>query len=110
MQRQEWGGVSTKPSPHQCSFPEEQEPSGRLILAPCLICGISAVDALSLFAKRVAALEDRKSTRLNSSHMSISYAVFFLKKKKKTKNTTTTTRLQTNTCKANCSPTLTYQS
>src|SRR5207245_11705853 len=31
---------------------------------------------------------DRKSTRLNSSHGSISYAVFCLKKKKK-KNTTT---------------------
>src|SRR5438309_8459612 len=29
-------------------------------------------------------LEDRKSTRLNSSHSSISYAVFCLKKKKKT--------------------------
>src|SRR5690242_21528467 len=29
---------------------------------------------------------DRKSTRLNSSHMSISYAVFCLKKKKKNKN------------------------
>src|SRR5690242_20921846 len=29
---------------------------------------------------------DRKSTRLNSSHMSISYAVFCLKKKKKTNN------------------------
>src|SRR4051812_24379300 len=29
---------------------------------------------------------DRKSTRLNSSHMSISYAVFCLKKKKKTKS------------------------
>src|SRR5690242_21487734 len=28
-------------------------------------------------------LLDRKSTRLNSSHMSISYAVFCLKKKKK---------------------------
>src|SRR5690242_20939028 len=28
---------------------------------------------------------DRKSTRLNSSHMSISYAVFCLKKKKKQK-------------------------
>src|SRR5438477_4620800 len=27
-------------------------------------------------------IEDRKSTRLNSSHMSISYAVFCLKKKK----------------------------
>src|SRR2546426_7405022 len=32
---------------------------------------------------------DRKSTRLNSSHLVISYAVFCLKKKKK-KNTTTT--------------------
>src|SRR4051812_49549238 len=30
---------------------------------------------------------DRKSTRLNSSHMSISYAVFCLKKKKKEYNT-----------------------
>src|SRR5699024_11380215 len=28
--------------------------------------------------------QDRKSTRLNSSHVSISYAVFCLKKKKKT--------------------------
>src|SRR5262245_64409774 len=32
---------------------------------------------------------DRKSTRLNSSHLGISYAVFCLKKKKKTKYTTT---------------------
>src|SRR5690606_42033660 len=30
---------------------------------------------------------DRKSTRLNSSHVKISYAVFCLKKKKKTKRT-----------------------
>src|SRR5699024_12584576 len=30
-------------------------------------------------------IEDRKSTRLNSSHVSISYAVFCLKKKKKYK-------------------------
>src|SRR5690242_21511209 len=30
--------------------------------------------------------QDRKSTRLNSSHMSISYAVFCLKKKKKNMN------------------------
>src|SRR3712207_9118495 len=29
---------------------------------------------------------DRKSTRLNSSHANISYAVFCLKKKKKTRN------------------------
>src|SRR5207302_8905263 len=31
--------------------------------------------------------EDRKSTRLNSSHVKISYAVFCLKKKKKKKTT-----------------------
>src|SRR5438445_3464777 len=31
-------------------------------------------------------LRDRKSTRLNSSHANISYAVFCLKKKKKKKN------------------------
>src|SRR3712207_7041903 len=31
-----------------------------------------------------APIEDRKSTRLNSSHANISYAVFCLKKKKKT--------------------------
>src|SRR5690606_40252190 len=31
--------------------------------------------------------EDRKSTRLNSSHVKISYAVFCLKKKKKLKKT-----------------------
>src|SRR5690606_41202507 len=31
------------------------------------------------------ALRDRKSTRLNSSHVKISYAVFCLKKKKKAK-------------------------
>src|SRR5689334_23459499 len=31
--------------------------------------------------------QDRKSTRLNSSHSSISYAVFCLKKKKKKKRT-----------------------
>src|SRR5689334_24797886 len=43
-------------------------------------------------------LEDRKSTRLNSSHSSISYAVFCLKKKKKkikkTKITTMYTSIQ----------------
>src|SRR5437660_8006873 len=33
----------------------------------------------------MAALLDRKSTRLNSSHVAISYAVFCLKKKKKNK-------------------------
>src|SRR5438874_8117960 len=35
---------------------------------------------------RARALGDRKSTRLNSSHVEISYAVFCLKKKKKIHN------------------------
>src|SRR3989449_7880009 len=35
------------------------------------------------FTRRVARARDRKSTRLNSSHGYISYAVFCLKKKKK---------------------------
>src|SRR4051812_49792580 len=35
------------------------------------------------YRQRVRETADRKSTRLNSSHMSISYAVFCLKKKKK---------------------------
>src|SRR5690242_21612059 len=36
---------------------------------------------------------DRKSTRLNSSHMSISYAVFCLKKKKTKENKRTNERI-----------------
>src|SRR4051812_49811088 len=35
-----------------------------------------------MFRDGTGVIQDRKSTRLNSSHMSISYAVFCLKKKK----------------------------
>src|SRR5215510_15402821 len=41
--------------------------------------------------------EDRKSTRLNSSHVAISYAVFCLKKKNKTRTKTISTKKQTDT-------------
>src|SRR5256885_3834063 len=37
---------------------------------------------------RTGRIQDRKSTRLNSSHLVISYAVFCLKKKKQQDNTT----------------------
>src|SRR5262245_64469705 len=40
---------------------------------------------LLLPSTRAASREDRKSTRLNSSHLGISYAVFCLKKKKRNK-------------------------
>src|SRR5437868_11977181 len=45
--------------------------------------GSGLADRLIRIGKDCAA-RDRKSTRLNSSHVSISYAVFCLKKKKKT--------------------------
>src|SRR3989442_4736593 len=41
------------------------------------------------------AFRDRKSTRLNSSHVRISYAVFCLKKKKLTSSTSRTSRTWT---------------
>src|SRR5438477_3357497 len=44
--------------------------------------------SLETFDRRANFQTDRKSTRLNSSHMSISYAVFCLKKKKKKKKNT----------------------
>src|SRR5437588_4099411 len=46
------------------------------------------IDIFSIFASIHRIYLDRKSTRLNSSHTVISYAVFCLKKKKKTKKKT----------------------
>src|SRR5690625_6807048 len=49
--------------------------------------GISPYSFLAVtFTNKAAREIDRKSTRLNSSHVAISYAVFCLKKKKKEKN------------------------
>src|SRR5689334_24696181 len=50
----------------------------------CFLCSKKNITQAKHFAKkRHDILIDRKSTRLNSSHSSISYAVFCLKKKKK---------------------------
>src|SRR3712207_7770987 len=43
----------------------------------------AAVDPLAVRQRAGGGQRDRKSTRLNSSHANISYAVFCLKKKKK---------------------------
>src|SRR5690606_42095481 len=43
----------------------------------------SIVAGRTAFSRGTRAFPDRKSTRLNSSHVKISYAVFCLKKKKK---------------------------
>src|SRR3712207_7984446 len=42
---------------------------------------VDAADRLPLLDDRLEPVADRKSTRLNSSHANISYAVFCLKKK-----------------------------
>src|SRR5258708_20400975 len=56
-----------------------------LVEAPQMIRVVQPVSRV-----RIAA-QDRKSTRLNSSHQIISYAVFCLKKKKNSKQNITTT-------------------
>src|SRR4051812_33630163 len=57
----------------------------RLIREHALPMKVVAVDHVLEAVLPDQPLRDRKSTRLNSSHMSISYAVFCLKKKKKKK-------------------------
>src|SRR5437868_4748325 len=64
-------------------FPDARErPDPASLLQPEGVHGPSEVVDLAAIAPRST---DRKSTRLNSSHVSISYAVFCLKKKKNKK-------------------------
>src|SRR5699024_12116695 len=65
---------------------------GALVIAPLLgVTGLTTLLTVTLavvlaigfpLAGLIALVEDRKSTRLNSSHVSISYAVFCLNKKR----------------------------
>src|SRR5690606_41052953 len=65
--------------------PFRLEPAGlsvrHMVLQPVLLAVPVRVRRL-VRARRRQRIEDRKSTRLNSSHVKISYAVFCLKKKK----------------------------
>src|SRR5689334_23973899 len=56
------------------------------MILPLDLPGVSRGKPLDKIGQRSL---DRKSTRLNSSHSSISYAVFCLKKKKKNTHSTT---------------------
>src|SRR5690554_7709058 len=60
------------------------------LLAASLITFAAGLGEFFLYSTGLA-LEDRKSTRLNSSHVRISYAVFCLKKKKNQKSTSAAT-------------------
>src|SRR3712207_7656540 len=57
-----------------CKDPPLQQPPPDWTRAHFFLCAV---------APEAPPLQDRKSTRLNSSHANISYAVFCLKKKKK---------------------------
>src|SRR5699024_11820583 len=67
--------------PISCRVPEDRECIG----SPkrCAMPGASSPRRKPHPASRSASVRDRKSTRLNSSHVSNSYAVFCLKKKNK---------------------------
>src|SRR5688572_32216972 len=60
---------------------EGQRPAVRRPLGVDVLAGVHVAEQLH------RSRADRKSTRLNSSHSQISYAVFCLKKKKKKKKT-----------------------
>src|SRR2546430_6260286 len=59
--------------------------------------GVNIMEFVKQFnAKTQSAAGDRKSTRLNSSHSQISYAVFCLKKKKRAQRTQKTVAIRNN--------------
>src|SRR5713101_2167804 len=76
----QWGAVTAVPVRHQAKVNLVIVPAGGTKRGQDFLPSQN-FRQFSLWATRLD--EDRKSTRLNSSHMSISYAVFCLKKKKK---------------------------
>src|SRR5690606_40891505 len=99
------GGIARPGAQARRALRRLHEPAGRrrAVLAqdrtqpPCGLAGAGEAGSLRSRPRRGAVAEvregtgfhrsrpDRKSTRLNSSHVKISYAVFCLKKKKKRK-------------------------
>src|SRR5207249_10402476 len=99
---------TTSPTPSPTPFPyttlfrsqypdRSHPPGGELAVPVFKLCWKTLRRRSDIFAKNILLFQqeqcaagaghdveaDRKSTRLNSSHVSISYAVFCLKKKKK---------------------------
>src|SRR3712207_7345465 len=68
-------------SPQRAADPVDVAAAFAVLLLPYSVVGPFAGVWLDRWSRRQV-LVDRKSTRLNSSHANISYAVFCLKKKK----------------------------
>src|SRR5437879_3970681 len=69
------------------SFQGEEQVSGLFHYHLELLSQDASIDFTQIVGKNITITIDRKSTRLNSSHRCISYAVFCLKKKKNINNT-----------------------
>src|SRR2546430_9714097 len=70
--------------PRSTLFPYTTLFRSRFPLTPIRVVTSSHREGKLAQSRTVASTRDRKSTRLNSSHSQISYAVFCLKKKKTT--------------------------
>src|SRR5258705_10203479 len=74
------------------------QPSGTQVLLKVKAAGVCHSDLHIWEGGYDLGHGDRKSTRLNSSHLGISYAVFCLKKKKGTRRPTSTGKYNYITC------------
>src|SRR2546427_5849419 len=72
--------------PRSTLFPYTTLFRSKRLARPCPLCGYLRISSGRGPRHVAVARLDRKSTRLNSSHSQISYAVFCLKKKKKRRN------------------------
>src|SRR5437868_9124327 len=99
MTRQLFCSTTPAHNPHIHSFPTRRssdliwnsaDSAGQFSKSSCtsrkLSNGAMKILLVEDETKMAQLIRDRKSTRLNSSHVSISYAVFCLKKKKKSNN------------------------
>src|SRR3712207_7308659 len=70
-----------QPPPAVHAHPARDVVPGRIVERPVSL-GLAPAEHAGALAAAGVHVRDRKSTRLNSSHANISYAVFCLKKKK----------------------------
>src|SRR3989449_4193675 len=88
--RREVDEIAVVGNPVVIHVPGKARPQGLHVLQRCTVALVLGDRVFRhVFQVQLARIADRKSTRLNSSHGYISYAVFCLKKKKKQRSTLT---------------------